>query len=307
MTDRILVANAPCSFGAFEMTVGVQDDLPEPADVLDHIAASGYDGTDLGPLGWLGVGEELREALSSRGLGLAGGYLELPFTRPERMDEAIRELDRLLDVFDAAAPPGDGFRPKPTLADQGSPERLANPGRAQFDRDLGLDEEGWKVLAEGVTRALERCRERGYEPTFHHHTTSHIEAPWEIERLLERTDVGMCLDTGHLMVGGGDPIAALGDWGSRINHVHIKDCRLDVVRAIVDERAPSDEIWHRHAFCRLGAGDLDLDALLEGLRAMSFAGWVVVEQDGILNESWTAQEAFRDQSENREYLRSHGL
>ena len=39
------------------------------------------------------------------------------------------------------------------------------------------------------------------------------------------------------------------------------------------------EIWTREAFCELGHGDLDADAVLDGLRRISFGGWLVVEQD----------------------------
>lgn len=304
----VLVANAPCSYGAFEDTVGVQEGLPEPSRILDHIATSGYVGTDLGPLGWLGEGSSLASALSDRGLGLAGGYLEMPFTQPDLMDNAMKELDFLLSIFQVVvdATP-QGFRPKPTLADHGSAERRANPGRAHEHRGLGLDDEGWRNLATGVTRALETCRERGFEPTFHHHTTSFIEAAWEIERLLELTDIGLCLDTGHLLVGGGDPVQALDDWGSRINHIHVKDCRTDVIRAIVAERAPSEEVWRRHAFCRLGDGDLDLETFLKGILALGFEGWLVVEQDGILDETWPVGEAFDDQARNRQFLQRLGF
>lgn len=308
MKPEILVANAPCSYGAFEDTVGIQEGLPEPSRILDHIAAAGYAGTDLGPLGWLGEGAALASELSTRGLGLAGGYLEMPFTQPELMDGAMKELTSLLSIFQAvvdASP--QGSRPKPTLADHGSASRRANPGRAHEDRELGLDASGWGDLAAGVTRALEECRGAGFEPTFHHHTTSHIEAPWEIDRLLELTDIGLCLDTGHLLVGGGDPVQALDDWGSRINHIHVKDCRTDVIREIVAERAPSEEVWRRHAFCRLGEGDLDLDTFLKGVLALGFEGWLVVEQDGILDEAWPVEQAFEDQTHNRQFLRRLGF
>lgn len=308
MQTEILIANAPCSYGAFEDTVGVQEGLPEPERILDHIAASGYGGTDLGPLGWLGEGPSLASALSSRGLGLAGGYLEMPFTQPELMEHAMEELGTLLSIFEIVleSSPQD-LRPKPTLADHGSRLRRANPGRAHEDPALGLDEQGWKDLAAGVTRALEACRERGFEPTFHHHTTSHIEASWEIDRLLELTDIGLCLDTGHLLVGGGDPIQALQDWGARINHLHIKDCRTDVIRSLVAERAPSEEVWRRHAFCRLGDGDLDLGSFLKGVLDLEFKGWMVVEQDGILDEAWPAEQAFDDQAHNRQFLQGLGF
>jgi len=304
--QALAVANAPCSYGAFEDTVGIYDGLPEPEQVLDHIASSGYDGTDLGPFGWLGKGEALAAALSSRGLDLAGGYLELPFSEPGRMDGALAELDRLLGLFEVVAPT-QRVPPRPTLADHGSSLRRSNPGRAQEDPALRLDDDGWERLSRGVTRALVRCRERGFEPTFHHHANSHVEAPREIERLLEITDIDLCLDTGHLLVGGGDPITAVRDWRDRINHIHVKDCRTDVVRGIVDERAPAIEIWRRKAFCRLGGGDLDLDGFLSEVRRMGYEGWLVVEQDGILDERWPLEQAMRDQASNRTYLRERGL
>jgi inosose dehydratase len=306
--SSLWIANAPCSYGAFEDTVGVQAGLPQPREILDHIAVSGYDGTDLGPLGWLGEGDGLAEALASRGLALAGGYLELPFTEPDGMEEALGELDRLLTVIEAVRAVADRDPPpRPTLADNGSPRRRANPGRAGTDRQLGLDDAGWKVLATNVSRALDRCLERGFEPTFHHHTTSHVEAPWEIDRLLELTDIGLCLDTGHLLIGGGDPLRALRDWGDRINHLHLKDCRIDVIETIVAERAPSDEVWRRHAFCRLGAGDLDIAGFLATASDVGVEGWLVVEQDGILDETWPVEDAFSDQAANRRYLRDRGL
>ncbi|HXF38036.1 MAG TPA: sugar phosphate isomerase/epimerase [Actinomycetota bacterium] len=308
MSRTVLVANAPCSYGAFEVTVGTHPGLPTPTEVLDHIAASGYDGTDLGPLGWLGDGPELAGRLAARGLGLAGGYLALPFSEPGRLEGALSELDRLLDVFDEvrrALP--DRRAPRPTLADAGSPARAANPGRAAGDRSLGLDEAGWRRLADGVSRAVARCRERGYEPTFHHHAATYVEAPWEVERLLELTDVGLCLDTGHLLLGGGDPAAALQAWAGRINHLHLKDCSLEVVRSIVADRAPVEEVWRRHAFRRLGTGDLDVDRFLELVRSIGFIGWMVVEQDGIPNGSWPVARAFAEQAENRAFLRARGF
>ncbi len=308
MSGSILVANAPCSYGAFEVTVGTHRDLPTPLEVLDHIAASGYDGTDLGPLGWLGEGPELAERLAAHGLGLAGGYLALPFSEPGRLEGALSELAGLLDVFDEVRRALPGHRaPRPTLADAGSPARAANPGRAAEDRALGLDEAGWERFAEGVSRAVALCRERGYEPTFHHHAATYVEAPWEIERLLELTDVGLCLDTGHLLLGGGDPVEALHAWAGRINHLHLKDCSLDVVRSIVAEGAPVEEIWRRHAFRRLGAGDLDVERFLEGVRSIGFSGWMVVEQDGIPDGSWPLARAFADQAENRTFLRARGF
>jgi inosose dehydratase len=301
----VLVANAPVSYGAFEITVGIDPNVPEAIEVMDAVANAGYAGIDLGPLGYLGTGETLAERLSTRGLRLAGGYLEIPFSHPSEMDLAIGSLDELLDVFDAAGN-GDGLGPRPTLADAGSPERSARPGQAVRDRSLGLDDVGWRHLAEGVGRAVERCRDRGYMPTFHHHTASYVEAPWEIEELLTRTDVGLCIDTGHLLVGGGDPLAALGAFRDRINHIHLKDARADVIRGIVESAAPVEEIWRRGAFCPLGEGDVQVEEALALIRGSDFEGWLVVEQDQIPNPGLPPGLPAEQQKANRVYLRERG-
>lgn len=299
---RIAIANAPVSFGAFELTVGLMPGVPDGETVLAEVAGAGYAGIDLGPLGYLGDRDHLKSHLSRHGLALAGGFFELPFSDAAAMPEALRALDSLLDVFDRAGGE-DGLKPKPTLADMGSDLRRARPGQSATDHSLGFDAEGWKRFAHGVEMAVARCRERGYEPAFHHETGTHIEAPWEIERVLEATSIGLCLDTGHLLLGGGDPVQALHDWRPRINHLHLKDARRSVVEQIVREAAPAAEIWRRHAFCRLGEGDLDVETVLDQLRD-SYSGWIVVEQDVLPDPHGTAA---RDQRANRRYLAERGF
>jgi inosose dehydratase len=305
MTDEaIAVANAPCSYGAFEITVGIDPNVPPPLSLLDEVSEAGYRGIDLGPLGYLGGVNELPARLRDRGLALAGGYFEIEFDDPSHLPDELVRLDRLLDVFDAAA--NGGLPARPTLADAGSESRRAHPGRAQADRGIGWDDAGWARFTNSLEQLMERCRSRGYEPTFHPHTATYVEAPWEIDRVLTLTDVGICLDTGHLLLGGGDPVEAVRDWGSRINHVHLKDAKLDVIQGIVNDRAPVRAIWERGAFCRLGAGDVSLSSVLESLRAQNYRGWVVVEQD-ILPDPEAPGQPVVDQQRNREYLRARGL
>ena len=299
---KIAVANAPVSYGAFELTVGIMPDVPVGERVLDEVAGAGYDGVDLGPVGYFGTGDEVGHELSRRRLGLSGGFYELPFSELDKMPAALRGLAGLLDVFDAVGS-GNGFRPKPTLADAGSDVRRSRPGQAAKDRSLGLDQDGWRRFSEGVEMAVAFCRERGYEATLHNETGTHIEAPWEIEKAIEMTSIGICLDTGHLLVGGGDPVQAWRDWRERINHLHIKDAKRAIVDAIVAESAPADAIWKRQAFCRLGEGDIDLEALLVPVRE-SYAGWIVVEQDRLPD---AASQSAADQRANRAYLAARGF
>ena len=271
----IRVANAPVSYGAFELTVGVLPNVPGPEQVLAAIAAAGYEGTELGPPGYFGDLRTLRGNLEAHGLALAGGYVPLRFGEP---DEDLGALDETLDLFDAA-----GGAPRPVLADDGS-------------RGAEVD---WNRLLEGVRRAAERARVRGYEPTFHHHMGTRIQTPAEIERLLEATDVPLLLDSGHLLAGGGDPIQGFRDWRDRIDHVHVKDVDLEAIR-----RAPSwPEAWRGGAFCALGTGDVDLDAVVAELRG--YRGWLVVEQDWVPGPDDDPEPQIEAQARNRAWLAEH--
>ena len=306
LTASIAIAGAPVSFGAFEVTVGVDPHVPDAITVLDAVHRAGYAGIDLGPPGYLGNGRELSDRLQRRGLHLAGGYIAMPFSEPNRMPSALDELARLLDVFDGVngeAP----IPPRATLADAGSDARRRTPGRAHDDPSLMLDQAGWTRFADGVARAAALSRRRGYEPTFHHHGASYVETPEEIGEMLARTDVGLCLDTGHLVIGGGDPHQALTDWAGRINHLHLKDVRRAVIDGVIAREGVMIDFWRERAFCPLGEGDLDIDAILRGLRERDFQGWLVVEQDMLPRPDESPDRAARDQQKNREYLRVRGL
>jgi inosose dehydratase len=297
----IRVANAPCSYGAFEITVGVLPDVPDPESVLDAIARAHYDGTELGPPGYLGDRESLRKRFERRGLALAGGYIPIRFSEPEHWDDDLRAMSDTLDLFAAA----NGSGAKAVLADAGSVERGRLPGRAASDHSIGLDEDGWKRLAEGVAHAAELARSRGFEPTFHHHAATFVEAPWEIERVLELTDVGLLLDTGHLALGGGQPTEALRAWGDRINHLHVKDVQSDVLAGVIEDGVDMPEAWRRGVFCELGSGDVDLDAFLAELSSSRYSGWLVIEQDTVPLSPQDAAEAAAAQERNRTWLREH--
>ena len=297
----IRVANAPCSYGAFEITVGVLPNVPAPDDVLNAIAQAGYEATELGPPGYLGTGDELRERLDRTGLALAGGFIPVRLSQPEHWEEDFAAMAWALDIFETAG----GGDVHAILADADSPERVANPGRAVHDRSLGLDDERWQRLAEGVARAQELAATRGFELSFHPHTGSHVEAPWEIERLLELTDANLVLDTGHVTLGGGDATQALSDWGARVNHVHVKDIRLDVLRGVIAERADMAEAWRRGIFCEVGTGDVDYAAFFAALVAREYSGWLVVEQDWIPALGDGISIPAEAQVRNRRWLREH--
>jgi len=303
----ISIANAPISYGAFEVTVGIDPNVPDGLAILDEVAAAGYAGIDLGPVGYLGEGAELGRRLGERGLGLAGAYLEFPFADTDALQAVLPELDAMLDTFDAAVPHINGPRPRPTIADNGAEHRRMAPGSGVRNPASGHDQKGWDDFGVGLRRVVERCRERGYEPTFHHETGTYVESPAEIEKVLSLSDVGFCLDTGHLLIGGGKPIEMLRSWSDRINHIHIKDADLAKFDKVVADGQPTTAIWSSEVFPVLGAGDLNADAFIETLFEVGYSGWLVVEQDILPRTSDRFQRAIADQRSNRAFLAKHGL
>jgi inosose dehydratase len=305
MDRAVLVANAPVSYGAFERTIGLPG-VPTAQDVLSAVAAAGYDGIDLGPVGFLGRGGQLRDALASRGLALAGGYVELPFSDPASLHDGWDELDATLDQFDATASLRGSHPPRPTLAHAPTPEREAHPGQARSNRSIALGPAARSALVAGVAEALERCRARGYEPTFHPELGTSVESPDEIDALLDDTGIGICLDTGHYLAAGGDPVAAVTRWAGRINQVHVKDARLDRMAELVSGDEPADAVWSRGVFCPIGEGDLDVQGVLDALRAADYRGWIVVEQDSLPGDAATFAAAAEAQREHRRILERSG-
>ncbi|SEG53878.1 inosose dehydratase [Nonomuraea solani] len=292
------VANAPVSFGVFELSDG-----PPPLTADEMVAAlseAGYAGIDSGPIGYLGTGAELTERLAAHDLLLAGGWVDLRYADAEAYTRGLPALEAALDVF-AAAPPGD-LAPRPTLACSGTPERFARPGGSA----PGLPSPEWPAYAARVQDAVDRCRARGFEPVFHHHLGTYVETPDDVERLLELTDVQLCLDTGHLLLAGGDPVTALRSWAERVGHVHIKDGDTKILAQALAEGVDLRELMGRGGFALLGEGELDLPGVVATLDEIGYEGWIVIEQDTLPGRRSVAQN-IADQAANRRMLKDLGL
>ncbi|MGZ3470543.1 MAG: sugar phosphate isomerase/epimerase family protein [Isosphaeraceae bacterium] len=303
----IVVANAPISYGAFEVTVGIDPNVPDGAAILEAVSSAGYAGIDLGPVGYLGDGAELGKGLAAHGLGLTGAYLELPFSDASELDAMMPELDAMLDTFDAISEFQRGLPPKPTIADAGAEHRRNAPGSGQRNPTSGYSPEQWDAFAVGLARVVEHCRKRGYEPTFHHETGTYVESPEEIAKVLEISDIGLCLDSGHFLIGGGDPVEYLRTWADRINHVHLKSASIARFNEVVAEQLPTTAIWEREVFPVLGEGDLDCDAFISTLKDIGYSGWLVVEQDILPQTAERFERAIADQQANRTFLAERGL
>src|ERR1700722_19412881 len=290
----IVIGNAPVSYGAFEVTVGKHEGVPTATEVLDAVAEAGYDGIDLGPLGFLGDGAELRHALQSRGLLLAGGYVEVDVSADGAKAGGMAELAGVCDQFDAVHPDvAAELRPRPTVAIIGQPAAASGESAGQR----------WARIERVVGDVVRYCQDRGYQAVLHNEVGTQLATQEEVVRVLESTTAALCLDTGHLIAAGGDPLAILADWRDRVTHVHLKD-----VLPAPDGRPYDDamKLWEDDAFCPLGAGAGRVDEVLADLRAAAYSGWILVEQDVLPRDPAAYQTASQHQAANRQYLRDRG-
>jgi inosose dehydratase len=301
------VAGAPVSFGVDEIMV---DDawMPGPIEVLDWMVEIGYQGTELGPPGYLGDAAELRERLSSRGLQLVGAFLPQHFSRNEKADDDRAWLRRTLTLIRDGSPAGS--RPFAILCDGfDEPERTALSGRIAAHPEAWLPADRFEALIANLHRAAELCRSEGFEVLLHPHAGTYVETADEIARVADRIDpslLGLVLDTGHFRYGGADPVRSVTDYRDLVRHVHIKDCSPAVLVQADTDGVDLKTILSRGVFPPLGQGEVDLAGVLAALRGIDYSGWLVIEQDQALGPSDTRESLIAGQHRNRDYLRGLG-
>jgi inosose dehydratase len=243
--------------------------------ILDEVARTGYEGVQLG-LGFP-EGDELRATLQERQLRLAEVYLSLPATVGGPTAEAPAIARDRLRLLHAAG--GEVLVVALDLSD-GRHERA---GRANEDGTPVLTDAGWAALIAVVHDIATEARDAGHRVAFHPHGGTFVETEAEVDRLAEGLDpdlVGLCLDVGHLLVGGGDPVRTLRALGDRVTHVHLKDVDpfvLDGLRS--GALGGFGDAVRSRLFTELGSGLLDLDGVIDVLAARDYDGWLMIEQD----------------------------
>jgi len=298
----IRVGNAPCSWGVLEFDL---PPAPVPAaQVLDEMAAAGYVATELGDWGFLPIEPRaLAEAGGRRGLSLAGAFVPVALARADAQADGLARAVRTARLLGEA-----GFRDAfIVLSDDNAtvPHRTARAGRITASDGLVSDQwDGFAARASAIAAAV--ADETGLRTVFHHHCAGYVETPEEIDALLSRTDpslLGLCLDTGHSMFGGGDPLVAIAKHAARIWHVHFKDCARDVAQSARSEGWDYHTTVGRGIFCELGRGMVPFAEVRDALRLLNYDGWIIVEQDVLPGLGSPAASAAR----NRDFLRRLGL
>ncbi|MFD0691711.1 TIM barrel protein [Actinomadura fibrosa] len=257
------IAGAPISWGVCEVPGwGYQ---MGPDRVLAEMRDLGLTATEAGPEGFLPGGRADREALLAEyGLGLVGAFLPVLLHDPAY--DPVPVVERALD--------GIGEGAVLVLA--------AATGRDGYDERPVLDTRAWRTLVANLDAITARAADCGGLVTLHPHVGTVVEGCAEVERVLGASSVPLCLDTGHLLAGGTDPVWLTRFASARIAHVHLKD-----VDAALAERVRRGEVTYASAvrdglYRPLGDGDVDIPAIVRTLEVAGYEGWYVMEQDAVL-------------------------
>lgn len=268
MTATIRVAAAPISWGVCEVPGWGR--VLDAATVLGEMRELGVQATELGPPGYLPRDPaELRALLDGYDLRLVGGFLAVVLH--ENQEDALKQAEESAALFAACG--GDVL----VLA--------AATGLDGYDERPKLTDAEWATLVGTAGKIRDIAAAHGLRTVLHPHVGTHVEQRAEVERFLADTDLGLCLDTGHLMIGGTDPVELAQRYPERVGHVHLKDVREDLAAEVRAGRLGYTDAVGRGIYTPLGEGDVDVAAMVRSVQAAGYDGWYVLEQDTALGGS----------------------
>jgi len=281
------IAGAPISWGVCEVP-GWGHQLG-PDRVLKEMREIGLAATELGPEGFLPTEPAaMASVLGEHGLQAVGGFTPLLLHVPGH--DPIPEVDHILDGY----------------ASSGAKILVlsAVTGSAGYDVRPELDEAGWDTLLSNLDRVVEFATDRGVQAVLHPHVGTMIETGDDVQQVLDGSWVSLCLDTGHLLVGGTDPAELARQAPDRIAHLHLKDVDSTLAAKVQSGRLTYTEAVRQGMYRPLGTGDVDVPAIVGHLRARGYNGWYTLEQDTILTEEPKGEGPAADVRASAEYLRT---
>ncbi len=281
------IAGAPISWGVCEVP-GWGYQL-SPDRVLAEMTEVGLAATELGPAGFLPdePGHAAR-VLRRHHLAPVGGFVPVRLHIPGH--DPVLEIEQVLQRY----------------ADTGSGTLVlsADSGLAGYDTRPVLDEDGWTTLLRNLDRLSALAAQHGVLAVLHPHVGTMVENSCEVQRVLDGSSVALCLDTGHLLIGGTDPAELARQVPGRIAHTHLKDVNGSIAAKVRSGRITYTEGVREGMYRPLGAGDVDVEAIVSVLGRRGYDGWYVLEQDTILTAEPAGEGPVADVRTSAEYVRS---
>jgi len=245
--------------------------------VLREMAEVGLSATELGPDGFLPPDpDDLRDFVSARGLSIAGGFVPAVLHRQDRFDADLGYFERASRQL--AAVGGEVLVLGPDSHLDG------------LDTSFEMDDAEWATLLLNLRRLEDLAAAHGLRTALHPHWGMAIEQSAHVDRVMASSDVDICLDTGHLYLGGANPVEVARRAPDRVIHVHLKDVDAGLAERVRAGDLTFDQAVRRGLFTPLGQGDVDVAGAVELLERNGFKGWYVLEQDTAFDAEPAASE-----------------
>ena len=270
--NGLRIGTAPDSWG-----VWFADD---PAQIpwqrfLDEVQAAGYQWIELGPYGYLPTDpHELEDELGSRSLKLSAGTVFTGFHKGA--DQWERAWDQALKVAGLASQLGAEHLVV-------IPDLWRSDATEEVLESRTLTDDQWTALADGhdrLGRAL--LEEFGMHQQFHSHADSHVGTRREVERFLQQTDpqyTNLCLDTGHYSYYGGDSLALIAAYPTRIGYLHLKQVDTDLLFEVLKNDVPFATAVSRGIMVEPPKGVPEFAPIIEAVNGIDPNIFAIVEQD----------------------------
>jgi len=223
--------------------------------------------TEFGPDGFLPAEPEAQaKTLADNGLRAVGGFVPVMLHDPAQ--DPVLGIEEALKAFMAAG--------------AGTLVLAAATGTDGYDVRPVLDDAGWRVLVTNLDRLALVASRSAIIATLHPHVGTMVETADDVERVLAGSSIALCLDTGHLLIGGADPVALAAEHAGRIRHTHLKDVDATWARRVHSGDVSYTDAVRQGMYRPLGQGDVDIAAIVGSLEGAGYDGWYVLEQDTIL-------------------------
>ena len=290
----IRIGTAPDSWGVWF----AKDERQIPWQrCLDEIHDAGYEGTELGPWGYMPNDHAvLKKEFDRRSLKLVAETVVVNFLD----DEAVKSFFTLTDQIALLLKKFNDAKYIILITDFYNDEKTGVSNKPQF-----LTQEQREKLFRNIQRSGDYIRKHDLIPLFHQHADTYIMTEDDIEGLFANTDIDFCHDTGHHVYGGGDPVAFYEKHSSRIPFIHIKQCDMAVKARKDAESWPFAYAVAKGVMCEPERGSIDFKHFTGILRNRKFDGWLIVEQDMYPVNSF--DDPLPIARKTREYLKSLGL
>lgn len=269
VASGVRLAAAPISWGVCEVP-GWGRQLPADR-VLEAIQSLGIEATEAGADGFLpDDGDELRGMLVAHGLTLVGGFLPVVLHDRSALEMTLARARAQVERFARA---GGSLLVSAVVVD------------VVWSPRVPLSDDDWRRIVDGLHALDDICGERGLGHVVHPHAGTLVETRDDVARILEGSDVSLCLDTGHFEIGGVDSVALARETAHRVGHVHLKDVRAGLAAGVRAGDASLRDATRDGLFVPLGEGDAPVAEALAALGEAGYDGWYVLEQDAVLDDA----------------------